>query len=251
MASTTTQSITRSLRTLAATFVFAGLTCSGIADEPAKPAPSKPESPKAPAPEVKPEKPAAKDAAPAAKESKGVLELTLKDIDGKDVALSQYKGKVVMIVNVATQCGLTPQYEGLQKLHDTYKDKGFVVLGFPCNDFGGQEPGTEAEIKEFCTGKYHVTFPMFSKVVSKTDARTEPYKTLVNLAAPLGGDLKWNFTKFVVDRHGKVAARFEPKTAPMDASVTKKIEELLAQKVVEEKATKPGEEKKTEKPGTK
>ena len=135
-----------------------------------------------------------------------------------------------MIVNVASKCGLTPQYAALQKLYESKKDAGFVILGFPANDFMGQEPGTNKEIKEFCDAKYKVTFPMFEKI-AVTGKETHPlYKMLAALPAPLGGEPKWNFTKFVLDRQGHVVARFEPKTTPDDPAVVKKIDELLAAK---------------------
>jgi glutathione peroxidase len=159
-----------------------------------------------------------------------VLELTMKRIDGTEQKLSDYKGKVVMIVNTASKCGLTPQYTALEKLYQEKKDKGFVILGFPANEFGSQEPGTNAEIKEFCSGdgsQYHVTFPMFEKVVVKGEGVAPLYKKLIAQPAPIGGEPKWNFTKFIVDKSGKVVARFEPKTKPDDAAVIKKIDELL------------------------
>ena len=146
----------------------------------------------------------------AAVSAAGVHDFTLKDIDGNDVKLSQYKGKVLMIVNTASRCGYTPQYEGLQKIYDRYKDKGFIVLGFPANNFMGQEPGTEKEIKEFCTLKYNVTFPMFSKI-SVTGTDQHPlygYLTNKKTNPEFGGDISWNFNKFLIDRDGKVVARF-------------------------------------------
>ncbi len=167
---------------------------------------------------------------PAAEDPAYVLGFTMKTIDGNDQRLSDYAGKVVLIVNVASKCGLTPQYEALQKLYDQKKDAGLVILGFPANDFNGQEPGTDEEIRSFCTGTYHVTFPMFSKISVKGEDRSALYKRLTGLPDPLGGEIKWNFTKFLVDRTGKAAARFEPKTKPDDAEVIKKIDELLASK---------------------
>jgi glutathione peroxidase len=161
---------------------------------------------------------------------KSVYEFKVRDIDGKDVKLKSYKGKVALIVNTASKCGYTPQYEGLQNLYNAYKDRGFVVLGFPANNFGGQEPGTEAEIKEFCTSKYKVTFPMFAKVSVKgedqhplfaylTDKKTNP---------EFGGDISWNFNKFLVDRNGKVVARFSSKDKPESDTVRAAIEKYLA-----------------------
>ena len=152
---------------------------------------------------------------------------TVKKIDGSEVDLSKYKGKVVMIVNVASRCGATPQYAGLQKLYDTYKDKGFVILGFPANEFGAQEPGTDAEISKFCTSNYNVTFDMFSKIVVKGDGQAPLYKALTSQADP-AGDVKWNFEKFLIGKDGKVAARFMTRTTPDDPQVVKAVEAALA-----------------------
>lgn len=156
-----------------------------------------------------------------------VLGYTVKDIDGKEQKLEQYKGKVVLIVNVASKCGLTPQYKGLQKLYEDKKDQGFVILGFPANDFASQEPGQDSDIKEFCSSKYSVTFPLFSKVSVKGEDQHPLFKQLAGQAKPLGGDPTWNFTKFLVDRDGKVVSRFEPRTDPADSTLVKKVEELL------------------------
>lgn len=180
-----------------------------------------------PAGQNKPEaKPAADQAAPAAQTA---LDFTMKNIDGKDVSLAQYRGKVVLIVNVASQCGMTPQYEGLVALHNRYEKDGLVVLGFPCNQFGGQEPGTEKEIKEFCTGKYDVKFPMFSKVDVNGDNACGLYKHLTgkDTNEKFAGPIKWNFTKFLIDRDGRVIARFEPRVRPESAEVTGAIEAAL------------------------
>ena len=158
-----------------------------------------------------------------------VYDFTMKDIDGNDVKLDRYKGSVVMIVNTASKCGYTPQYEGLQKIYDTYKDRGFVVLGFPANNFMGQEPGTEKEIKEFCTLKYNVTFPMFSKI-SVTGTDQHPlYGYLTNKATnpEFPGDISWNFNKFLVDKNGKIVGRWGSKDKPEDAAVTAAIEKQL------------------------
>jgi glutathione peroxidase len=137
------------------------------------------------------------------------LRFTLKDIDGKPVNLGRYAGKVIMMVNVASFCGNTPQYAGLQKLYDKYKDKGFVVLGFPANEFGKQEPGSEKEIKEFCTSKYNVTFPMFSKIVVKGEGQDPLYKFLTNKETDpkFGKDIEWNFAKFIINRKGEIVDR--------------------------------------------
>lgn len=163
---------------------------------------------------------------------RSVLEFTMKDIDGKDVRLKKYKGSVVMIVNTASKCGYTPQYEGLEKIYEKYKGQGFVILGFPANNFGGQEPGTETEIKEFCTLKYHVTFPMFSKISVKGDDQHPLYAFLTNKESDpqFGGDITWNFNKFLVDRDGKVVARFSSKDTPGSEAVTGAIEKYLAAK---------------------
>lgn len=154
--------------------------------------------------------------------------LKARSIAGKEVKLSRFKGKVVLIVNTASQCGYTPQYKGLQALHDKYEKSGFAVLGFPSNDFRGQEPGTNAEIKMFCELNYKVTFPLFEKGPVK-GAETQPvFKFLKR--SPAGGEdgeIGWNFTKFLVDKKGHAAARFSTKIDPLDPAVTAKIEELL------------------------
>jgi glutathione peroxidase len=174
-------------------------------------------------PEVKPA-----DAKPTQPASDAyVLGFTMNRIDGTSDDLSGYKGKVVLIVNVASQCGYTKQYAGLQKLYDDKKDRGFVILGFPANDFKKQEPGTNAEIKEFCTSKYGVTFPMFEKIVVTGDNVAPLYKKIAAQPSPIGGEPRWNFTKFLVDRSGKVVARYEPGIKPDDKVLVQKIDELL------------------------
>ena len=156
---------------------------------------------------------------------------TLPSIEGKPMPLANFKGKVVLMVNVASQCGYTPQYSGLEALYEKYKDQGFVILGFPANNFGAQEPGTNEEIKTFCTRKYSVTFPMYAKVSVKGEDQTPLYQYLTKEADPTHtGDIKWNFTKFLVDRDGKVVQRFEPAVTPEDAKVVSAVEELLKQK---------------------
>jgi len=159
-----------------------------------------------------------------------MYEFTMKNIDGSDVNLGAYKGKVAMIVNVASKCGLTPQYEGLEALYEKYKDKGFVILGFPANNFLGQEPGTEKEIKEFCTLKYNVTFPMFAKISVKGSDQHPLYTFLTNRQSNPGfdGDITWNFEKFLADKNGKIISRFSPKTVPDDPEIVKTIETELA-----------------------
>ena len=160
----------------------------------------------------------------------GIYDFTLPAIDGKPAPLANYKGKVVLLVNVASRCGFTPQYGALESTYEKYKDQGFVILGFPANNFGSQEPGTNQEIKTFCQTKYSVTFPMYGKVSVKGDDQTPLYAYLTKDANPaLAGDIKWNFTKFLVDRNGKVVARFEPEVTPDSPKVTAEIEKLLKQ----------------------
>jgi glutathione peroxidase len=170
-------------------------------------------------------------AVPALAEDKasGPLGFTLKDIKGNPVELSRYKGKVVLLVNVASQCGLTPQYEGLEALYEKYQKDGFVLIGIPANEFGKQEPGTNEEIEKFCTSKYSVTFPMMSKVVVKGEGIDPLYKFLTEQEtkpAPKG-DISWNFEKFLVGKDGQVVARFNPKTAPTDAKLNEAIQAEL------------------------
>ncbi len=157
------------------------------------------------------------------------LAFQVSSIDGEKVELSQYKGKVVLIVNVASKCGLTPQYEALQALYEKYKDQGLVILGFPCNQFNSQEPGTEAEIKQFCSSKYGVTFPMFAKVEVNGPEAAPLYKMLTTTSTqPQGpGNISWNFEKFLVGRDGKVIARFNPRTKPDALDLVQTIEKAL------------------------
>lgn len=158
-----------------------------------------------------------------------VLGFMMDDISGEAAPLEAFRGKVVVFVNVASRCGLTPQYEGLEALYEKYKDRGLVILGFPANNFGGQEPGTNQEIREFCTGTYSVTFPMFSKISVKGDDQHALYAKLALAMKDQGGEPTWNFTKYVVDRTGHVVRRFEPRTAPDDAALVGEIEKLLDQ----------------------
>jgi glutathione peroxidase len=156
-----------------------------------------------------------------------VYDFSAKRLDGKEEPLANYKGKVLLIVNTASKCGFTPQYEGLEALYEKYGDKGLEVLGFPCNQFGAQEPGDAKEIATFCSTTYGVTFPMFAKIdVNGTDA-SPLYKFLRNEKRGLAGStsIKWNFTKFLIDRDGEVVHRFGPQDAP--ASLEKHIEKLL------------------------
>jgi glutathione peroxidase len=158
-----------------------------------------------------------------------VHEFTLNSIDGSPAPLSAYQGKVVLIVNVASRCGFTPQYAGLESLYEKYKDRGFAILGFPANNFGSQEPGTNEEIKTFCSSKYNVTFPMYSKISVKGDDQAPLYQFLTDKQAnpATGGEIQWNFTKFLVDKNGKVVARFEPKVTPESPDVAAAIEKAL------------------------
>jgi glutathione peroxidase len=149
--------------------------------------------------------------------------IPFKDIDGKDTSLAAYKGKVLLVVNVASQCGYTPQYEGLEALHRKFKDSGFAVLGFPCNDFGAQEPGSEAEIKQFCSSRFSVTFPMFSKLHVKGPEQHPLYAALTDGGAPV----KWNFGKFLLGKDGKILARYDSGTEPDDAKLIAAIESAL------------------------
>jgi glutathione peroxidase len=156
-------------------------------------------------------------------------DFTVKTIDGKAEKLSDFSGKTLLVVNVASKCGLTPQYTALEELYEKYKDKGFSILGFPCNDFGAQEPGTEAEIQAFCSTKYDVSFPLFSKVHVKGEEQAPIYAFLTGVdAAPKGkGDVTWNFEKFLIDKKGHVIARFAPPTSPTDPEITAAIERAL------------------------
>ena len=155
-----------------------------------------------------------------------VHSFSLKDIDGKEIKLSQFKGKKLLLVNVASQCGLTKQYAALQKLHDTYNGKGLVIIGIPANNFGAQEPGTNAEIKTFCTSKFNVTFPMMSKIEVKGKKQDPLYKYLTSHET-FGGEISWNFEKFLIDDEGNIIKRFKPRTKPDSKEVISKIEGLL------------------------
>jgi glutathione peroxidase len=161
----------------------------------------------------------------------GIYSYTLKSIDGQPVSLKTYRGKVLMLVNVASKCGYTPQYAGLEALYKKYKDRGLVIVGIPANNFAQQEPGTNAEIKTFCRNKYDVTFPMMAKVsvLGADKAPLYGYLTDKSINPQIGGDIKWNFTKFLFDRNGKPLQRFEPAVTPDSPEVTKAIEAALAQ----------------------
>jgi glutathione peroxidase len=162
---------------------------------------------------------------------KSVYDFTMKNIDGQDIKLDAYKGKVVMIVNVASKCGFTPQYEGLEALYEKNQDKGFVILGFPANNFLSQEPGNEVDIKQFCSTKYHVSFPMFSKISVKGGDQHPLYTFLTNKASDpvFAGDISWNFNKFLLDKNGKIVARFGSKDTPQSDAVTSAVAKYLAE----------------------
>ena len=157
-------------------------------------------------------------------------EIPLKDIDGKATSLKAYDGKVLLVVNVASKCGYTRQYTGLEALHQKYAAKGFSVLGFPCNDFGGQEPGTAEEIKTFCSTKYSVTFPLFEKLHVKGAEQHPLYAALTGKSSPVPGDVKWNFGKFLIGKDGKILKRWDSKTEPDDKELTEAVEAAIAAK---------------------
>jgi glutathione peroxidase len=165
-----------------------------------------------------------------AAQAHSIYDFTMKSIDGQPVSLKSYNGKVVMLVNVASKCGFTPQYAGLESLYEKYKDRGFVIVGVPANNFAQQEPGTNEEIKKFCSNKYNVTFPMMSKVSVLGEDQTPLYRFLTDKSAnpQVGGDIKWNFTKFLFDRNGNPVARFEPATKPDSPEVQSAVESALS-----------------------
>lgn len=158
-------------------------------------------------------------------------QIPLRDIEGKDTTLGAYRGKVLLVVNVASKCGYTRQYKPLEEVFRKYRDQGFVVVGVPSNDFGGQEPGTPGEIKTFCASRFNVTFPLMDKVQVRSGAGQHPlYAALAGKDSPFPGDVKWNFTKFLIGREGKILARFEPADEPDSPQVTKALEAALASK---------------------
>jgi glutathione peroxidase len=161
---------------------------------------------------------------------KTVYDFTLNSIDGQPAPLATFKGKVVLLVNVASRCGYTPQYKALESVYEKYKDRGLVIVGIPANNFGSQEPGTNQEIKTFCTAKYHVTFPMMAKVSVKGSDKTPLYQFLTDKTAnpQTGGEIEWNFTKFLVGPDGRVITRFESAVEPDSSEVTAAIEKALA-----------------------
>jgi glutathione peroxidase len=159
-----------------------------------------------------------------------LYEIPLKDIHDKDAPLKNYKGKVLLLVNVASKCGYTPQYKGLESLYKQFKDQGLVVVGIPSNDFGGQEPGTPEEIQAFCEKNYGVTFPLMSKVKVKGPEKHALYGALTGENSPFPGEVKWNFGKFLVGRDGKIIARYDSKVAPDSPELIKAVENALAAK---------------------
>ena len=165
-----------------------------------------------------------------ARAAESIYNVPLKDIDGNSTSLKPYQGKVLLIVNVASKCGFTPQYKALEAVYRKYQDQGLVVLGFPCNQFAHQEPGTDLEIKQFCTSKYEVTFPMFDKIDVNGANRNPLYVLLAGEGSPFPGDIGWNFTKFVIGRDGKILNRFPSPVKPDSVEVTKAIEAALAAK---------------------
>lgn len=176
-----------------------------------------------------PDAPAGQKGQLMAAKTAGVYDFTLNDIDGKPVNLGQYKGKVLLVVNTASFCGNTPQYTDLESLYEQYRDKGFEVLAFPANNFGQQEPGTNAEIKGFCLTKYSVSFPLFSKISVKGDDKHPLYRYLTE-QSPFPGEVEWNFQKYLVDRSGHVVARFPHRMKPSSPEIVKEVEQALTAK---------------------
>ncbi|MCR9074524.1 MAG: glutathione peroxidase [bacterium] len=153
----------------------------------------------------------------------------MQSIEGKPINLEKYKGKVILMVNVASKCGLTPQYEGLEALYDEHKEEGLVILGFPANNFGNQEPGTDQQIVEFCTLNYGVSFPMMSKIRVKGKDANPLYKQLAAQPVPVGGEPQWNFDKFLINRKGEVVVRHGPRVTPEDPALKKDVKRLLGE----------------------
>jgi glutathione peroxidase len=171
--------------------------------------------------------------------AQSIYDIPVKDIDGKATSLAPFKGRVLLVVNVASHCGYTPQYEQLQAGFEKYKDRGLTVVGFPCNQFAGQEPGTSAVIKQFCTDTYHVTFPLYEKIEVNGDGRHPLYALLAGKSSPFPGDIGWNFTKFLVGRDGRILARFDSAVKPDDPAVLKAIEGALGDKPADQAVDKP------------
>lgn len=171
---------------------------------------------------------AAGRAAHAAEPAASLFDFTMKRLDGRSESLAAWRGDVLLIVNTASRCGYTPQYAGLEALYQRYRERGFTVLGFPSNDFGAQEPGSDAEIGTFCRSNYGVDFPMFSKIAVAGEDAHPLYQWLTGQPEPVGGPVRWNFQKYLVDREGRVVARYDSKVVPEDASLTARVEELLA-----------------------
>jgi len=157
-----------------------------------------------------------------------IYSLKAKSLDGKEINFDKYKGDVLLIVNTASKCGYTPQYKGLEELHKKYGERGLKVLGFPCNQFMNQEPGSEAEIQQFCQTQYGVQFPLFAKIEVNGSGRHPLYQWLTAAAQSQPGDIQWNFEKFLIDRTGQVAARFAPRVSPLDATLIEALERTLA-----------------------
>lgn len=162
--------------------------------------------------------------------AQSLLEIPLRDIDGNDGSLATFKGRVLLIVNVASECGYTPQYQGLQALYDKYQKQGLTVIGVPCNQFGGQEPGTNAEIKTFCSSTFHVTFPLLDKIEVNGPRRHPLYAALAGKDSPFPGNIGWNFTKFLIGRDGKILRRFDSDVEPESREMVKAVEAALAAK---------------------
>lgn len=160
-------------------------------------------------------------------ENKNISDTVVNDIDGNPVKLSDYHGKVLLIVNVASKCGFTPQYKGLQSLYQKYHEKGFEILAFPCNDFAGQEPGSAEEIKQFCSVNYQVTFPLFEKITLKGKNASPLFKILTDNPVTGKSSVKWNFEKFIIDKEGNIVKRFRSITKPESKKIIKQIEALL------------------------